>query len=156
MKKEKNLILIALLLLVTFTSYTFMTFSKKEKTNKSIENVIVENLEVVENNNGKKGNSRYEDNTIILKPILNNIEDAVIYRITLKNNSNKKVTLQKITYEEDNLDSNIVFDYSSPKETLDINEETTFTITSYIDENNIENNNIIDNYLTINYEYVEK
>ena len=160
MKDKRNIIIVALLLVMVVMSYSFVSYSinTDNNTNSGIKewDVSITDVKTKTTGTASVGELNYSGGVLVVDPIIRSKEDTVTYTVTITNNGLLDAKLNKTLYSEKNPNSIIKYIYENGKDTLKSKESITIMIKAYVDEfDNIDSNIPVTNELTALYEFVQ-
>ncbi len=164
MKKSKNIIIGALLIVILTMAVGYSAFATDIPINGSAEiigewNVRITNIEAKDVSEGcNAGTPEYTNTTAKFNAKLNKPGDKVSYEITVKNAGTIDAIRNecKFTSDEEHGSSAIIYSNTEPSETLLAGEQTTVTVTITYDETVTELPEIKTKSVTGIIEYVQK
>lgn len=160
MKDKRNIVIVALLLVMVVMSYGFVSYSinTNEKTNSNIKvwDVAITDVKTVTTGTASVGELDYNGGVLVIDPIIRSNVDTVTYTVTITNNGLLDAKLNRTLYTEKNPKSVIKYMYENGKDILKSKESITIMIKAYVDEDSTIDTNIpTTNELTALYEFVQ-
>ncbi len=161
MKDKKNLIILALLLVMVVMSYGFVSYSTRaieESHSSKIKkwDVAITNVETLISGEAESGNIKYSEGILTVNPVLNTSEDSVEYRVTITNNGLLDAKLTDTIYTIKDPNSIVVFTYDKDIKEIKSKESITVVIRASIDREKYEEPTTMTNELTAMFNYVQE
>ena len=143
MKNNKNIIIIALLVVIVAMAVAYSTFATQLTLDGNAEivgewDVKIVSVEAQEFSEGGKAGTPTNTNTsVTFKAELNEPGDYVTYLVTIENAGTIDAKLQSATFEADDENGSPAINYTTtqPETSLKAGQQTTFTVTVKYDEN---------------------
>jgi len=160
MKDKKNLIILALLLVMVVMSYGFVSYSNKaieESRSSKIKkwDVAVTNVEAETTDTASSGEIKQTEGTVTVKPILRDVNDSVVYRVTITNNGLIDAKLSDSIFTIKDPNSVVVFTYDKDTKVIKSKESVTVTIIAKMDRERFIEPADATNELTAMFEYIQ-
>lgn len=164
MKNSKNIIIIALLIVIVIMAVGYSEFATQLKINGTAQiigewNVRITGIKALSVSEGANaGTPEFTITTASFDARLSRPGDKIVYEITIENAGTINATLQsaKFTADEENGSPAIKYETTQPEQTLNSGETTTFTVTVIYDENTEQVPEITTKTITGIIEYVQK
>ena len=161
MKDKKNLLIIMLLIVVVVLSYGIISYSYTgANVSKSSEDkrwdVAITNVEIKTTGEAEEGDTKYSEGTLVVNPILNDVNDKITYKVTIENKGNIDAVLRRAVYKKENEKSLIKYDVDKDIKEIKSGKSVTVTIVASIDSNKYDGEKRVTNRLTALYEYIQK
>ena len=164
MKSKRNIIILAVLIVVALMAVGYSAFATQLNINGTATiagewNVKITKIETEEISDGcDDGDPEYTNTTATFNATLKKPGDTVTYKITVQNAGTIDATLSKATFtpDEEHGSSAIIYTTTRPSETLTAGSETTFTVTAKYDETTETVPEIKTKQITGIIEYVQK
>ena len=161
MKDKKNLLIIMLLIVVVVLSYGIISYSYTgANVSKSSEDkrwdVAITNVEIKTTGEAEEGDTKYSEGTLVVNPILNDVNDKITYKVTIENKGNIDAVLRRAVYKKENEKSLIKYDVDKDIKEIKSGKSVTVTIVASIDSKKYDGEKRVTNRLTALYEYIQK
>ena len=142
-KSGKNLVIVALLLLVVGATVAYAAFATELKLNESTATIkgdwLIEitNIEATTvTGTAEEGTPTFTETTATFDALLNAPGDSVTYTVTVENKGSIDATLDSAVFtpDDENGSPAIIYTTTNPAATLAAGATTTFTVTATYDE----------------------
>ena len=160
MKDKRNIIILALLLVMVVASYGFVSYSTRaveERRSSQIKkwDVAITGVETIINGEADAKNYKFTEGTLTINPVMNSIEDEIEYRVTITNNGLLEAKLSDRVYTIKNPDSAVIFTYDNTNKIIKSKESVMVSIKAKVDKERYEEGIPLTNELVALFQYIQ-